>query len=32
LGWDMLDGGTGAEDLVDGQKQTEAHDIAASSD
>jgi len=32
LGWDMLDGGTGAEDLVDGQKQTEAHDLAASSD
>ena len=32
LGWDMLDGGTGAEDLVDGQKQTEAHDLAASRD
>lgn len=32
LGWDMLDGGTGAEDLVDGQKQTEAHNMAGSGD
>jgi hypothetical protein len=32
LGWNMLDGETGAEDLIDGERQNAAHDLAASSD
>ena len=32
LSWDMLDGGTDAEDLIDSQKQSAAHRLAASSD
>jgi NitT/TauT family transport system substrate-binding protein len=31
VGWNMLDGGTGAEDLIDGERQRTAHDLAASS-
>ena len=32
LGWNMLDGGTDAEDLIDNQKQSVAHRLAATSD